>query len=315
MAVNLPTITPASLKAKNIATEDYVDTNITNSGYVLPDGVAEAINTNTTTIDGAKITTGTVNGNKVIANTMNANTLIANTAWINGEIQSSDYDGTNGFKLKSNAAGSTADPTIYGAYIKGGAVDALDVFLTNVYRRTSYSVPYHSYYAYTSKEVLSHTFDEVVFANGAEWNYAYSPVFNAYAYNSGPIGTGYKHFHDYYVTAEVDLTISGDLRVDSTATRVAITGDDGVDVNWLLELGAYSGTRYGVWNGKLSYLRYTTTVVNDGGLETKTYYWKIYGTVQFAYSPGNSRRLRFKVGSYHYPGGTVLTGTVKLHTG
>jgi hypothetical protein len=79
MALNLTNLTPASLKSKNVATEDYVDTNITNSGYVLPDGVAEAINTNTTTIDGAKITTGSITAGQIATGTLTANEIAANT--------------------------------------------------------------------------------------------------------------------------------------------------------------------------------------------------------------------------------------------
>ena len=38
------------------------------AGYVLPAGVAYAINTNTTTIDGAKITTGSIAADKINVN-------------------------------------------------------------------------------------------------------------------------------------------------------------------------------------------------------------------------------------------------------
>ena len=69
---------------------------------------------NVTTIDGGKITTNTVNASK----------LIASTIWTDGNIQSSDFTPyTSGFQLKADAVGTTGDPTIYGAYIKGGTIE------------------------------------------------------------------------------------------------------------------------------------------------------------------------------------------------
>ena len=46
-----------------------------NDGFVIPTGVAAAVNNNTTTINGAKITTGTVNANVLSANTTLTNRL------------------------------------------------------------------------------------------------------------------------------------------------------------------------------------------------------------------------------------------------
>ena len=48
-------------------------------GYVLPAGVANAINTNTTTINGAKITTGTIAAAQIAANTITADKIASNT--------------------------------------------------------------------------------------------------------------------------------------------------------------------------------------------------------------------------------------------
>jgi len=72
-----------------------------------------------TTIDGGKITT----------NTLDANRLTTNFAWINGSVQSSDFTtvGGAGFRLKANAAGTSADPSIYGAYIRGGTISAVEL--------------------------------------------------------------------------------------------------------------------------------------------------------------------------------------------
>ena len=75
-------------------------------GFVIPTGVAAAVNNNTTTINGAKITTGTVNANVLSANTTLTNRLyVGNILEVNtsGKIYSTgktDYaDSTAGFFL------------------------------------------------------------------------------------------------------------------------------------------------------------------------------------------------------------------------
>jgi hypothetical protein len=91
---------------------------------VLFNGVVDFTNTNTygtTTIDGGKITTNTVNANSIDATTVAASNLL-----VNQTMRSSDFTtiGGAGFRLKSNAAGTSADPTIYGAYIYGAKLGA-----------------------------------------------------------------------------------------------------------------------------------------------------------------------------------------------
>jgi hypothetical protein len=107
MAINGEALIPALEKAKNIATEFYVDEGIT--------GITDNIYyPGTTTIDGGVIAT----------NTLLASTIKADEYWVGGNLKSADFtavDG-NGFRLKANAAATDADPTIYGAYIKGGYI-------------------------------------------------------------------------------------------------------------------------------------------------------------------------------------------------
>jgi hypothetical protein len=105
MSLNLTTLLPAKINTSEIATKYDVSSSI--AAY----NPATAINANTTTIDGGKITTGTITTNQ----------LTTGIALINGEVKSSDFTtiGGAGFRLKANAAGTSADPTIYGAYIKG----------------------------------------------------------------------------------------------------------------------------------------------------------------------------------------------------
>lgn len=83
------------------------------------DGVVDFTNTNS-------FGTTTLNGGKITTNTLRAVDINTNTAMINATLQSSDFTdiGGAGFRLKSNAAGTSADPTIYGAYIRGATIDS-----------------------------------------------------------------------------------------------------------------------------------------------------------------------------------------------
>ena len=67
-------------------------TNVPN--YVLPAEVANAINTNTTTIDGAKITTGSITADRIAAGTITSDKLVMNTGWA-GVIYNQGSDSSN----------------------------------------------------------------------------------------------------------------------------------------------------------------------------------------------------------------------------
>lgn len=87
---------------------------------------AIAINNGATTINGGRITTNTLEANRLQPATGGT------TVWYGGALVSQNFNGnavgyigapTQGFRLSSNAAGSSLDPNIYGAYIKGGTVE------------------------------------------------------------------------------------------------------------------------------------------------------------------------------------------------
>lgn len=104
----------------NYVTADTVTNTVASmtSGYALSDM------SNVTTIDGGKITTGSIDASKIVANSIDTNHLSVGAGIVNGYVQSSDFNLANetGFRLKSNAAGTFADPTIYGAYVRGGYI-------------------------------------------------------------------------------------------------------------------------------------------------------------------------------------------------
>jgi len=112
-------------------------------------GVVDFTSTNTygaTTIDGSKITTGSITAGQIAANTITSSKLTTGIALINGEVKSSDFTtiGGAGFRLKSNAAGTSADPTIYGAYIRGGTLDGTTVSVRDLLIITDGGLPTES---------------------------------------------------------------------------------------------------------------------------------------------------------------------------
>ncbi len=87
MALNIATITPAVLKAKEVATEAYVDTavsNMTISDAIWQAKVQEAVNNDMTTINGSHIITGTIGADQIAANSIMANMINADA--INGKV-------------------------------------------------------------------------------------------------------------------------------------------------------------------------------------------------------------------------------------
>ena len=140
--------TPSNWSEGTSAGATYTSELSNDAGYVLPAGVANAINTNTTTINGSKITTGSITAAQIAAYSVTAAQIAANsvsadrltstngssTVWTGGGLVSSNFNGnvagyigspTAGFRLSSNAAGTSADPNIYGAYIKGGTMEGI----------------------------------------------------------------------------------------------------------------------------------------------------------------------------------------------
>lgn len=172
--VNIPSgSTPLAIYRQSTTPESpnpgdvWFNTSDNNLGYQwdgstwlsITQNAAAAINANTTTINGAKITTGsitanqiaadtivanniaagtitaaeiasaTITGNNIASNTIDANSLKVGTIWVSGIVQSSNFTtiGGAGFRLKSEADSTNADPDIYGAYIRGGTIDGMTI--------------------------------------------------------------------------------------------------------------------------------------------------------------------------------------------
>lgn len=112
---------------------------------------ATAINAGTTTINGPKITTGSITASQISSASITADRLSpttgTTTTWKGGGLVSNNFNGnadgaigspTAGFRLSSDAAGTSVDPTIYGAYIKGATIEA-SKFLGALSQTTSFN--------------------------------------------------------------------------------------------------------------------------------------------------------------------------------
>lgn len=122
--------------------------NVTNVPQLgsTPQEVVDAVNSGqTTTINGGKITTGSITAAQIQANSISADRLIStnglSTVWAGGGLISTNFNGnvsgnigtpSTGFRLSSNAAGTSADPNIYGAYIKGATLEGTSLAVSDV---------------------------------------------------------------------------------------------------------------------------------------------------------------------------------------
>ena len=163
MAINVNTLAPASLKSKNVATEQYVDSSISSidvSGDINANNNALAIAQGFSSysdmaskysalgksiINGGYINAGLVSADSIAVNSISADRLMAGTSgstvWSNGGLVSSNFNGnvsgnigtpTSGFRLSSGAAGNTNDPNIYGAYIKGSIIEGITLNTSDI---------------------------------------------------------------------------------------------------------------------------------------------------------------------------------------
>ena len=128
---------------------------INNSSVTDTSGLALKDMSNVTTIDGGKITTGSITANQIATSTITANEIATkgitadrigsttgnSTVWYGGGLVSANFNGnahgnigspTNGFRLSSNAAGTSTDPNIYGAYIKGGTFEGVSFSMDDI---------------------------------------------------------------------------------------------------------------------------------------------------------------------------------------
>lgn len=105
---------------------------VSSGSWIISSSVTDTTNlaltdmSNVTTIDGGKITTNTLQADRLKAG------VSGSTVWTGGGLISANFNGnaygdigtpTTGFRLSSDAAGTSLDPNIYGAYTKGGTIE------------------------------------------------------------------------------------------------------------------------------------------------------------------------------------------------
>ena len=241
MPLNINNIKQASPKANQVATEQYVDTSIAgidvtqdisanNDTFAQSQGFSSYSDMATkytalkkTIISGGYINTGLVNANSIVANSISADRLVAgtnsSTVWTGGGLISQNFNGnpygnigspTQGFRLSSNAAGTSADPNIYGAYIKGATLEGTSLSVTDV-KVKAYNSPLNFGKMISRSNRL-----------GSNMSSLTSDTFI-----SGSSGSGFNEFRQcttsqiFYITGSLNDTLTGTLTL---AIQVSVNG-------------------------------------------------------------------------------------------
>ena len=281
MALNVSTLTAASLKAKEVATEDYVDTavsNMTISDATWQAKVQEAVNNDMTTINGSHIITGTIGANQIAANSITGNNIAANVAMsapiINGGV-------ING--------GVINGVNITGAVIKASWIDYSSTgHLTNWAYFTPATMPtqYAANFAHNSTNGSL-----LVDSNG----YVRLPkvskvIVDAYLYKVGTFVDNYKYgsftydghdlnvrSYDSYSTSSTNLLLNANTRIifdRKDFTLLGLRGGSGYNgrtvgtcsANWRIgtDVFTYYGLSQATNQGAADPHIYTTRLTKNG---------------------------------------------------
>lgn len=168
-------------------------------------------------------TNGTViNGGAIQTNTINANKISSHTIWTDGRIKSSDFTnlGGAGFRLKADADATYDDPTIYGAYIRGGTIYGSTIASPNF-------LWYNNYGKLTNNAIsLNLEIGSISYALGTANNAsaldlppAISHTVNVYPQNS-TVSTG-DRFGDLY---DITVYLNGTFRLEAGSFNAGAHG-------------------------------------------------------------------------------------------
>ncbi|MCT7549800.1 hypothetical protein N5U04_09945 [Aliarcobacter butzleri] len=131
---------PFKIEGNNLIFNGKVTfSNITGGDSIITtQNIQNAVNNNVSDISGNKITTGYIGVARLQSFSVTADKLAPSTGkstvWSGGGLVSENFNGnhhgnigspTQGFRLSSNAVGTSADPNIYGAYIKASTMEFL----------------------------------------------------------------------------------------------------------------------------------------------------------------------------------------------
>lgn len=249
MALDINTIKQASPKANQVATEQYVDTSIAsidvssdinanNDAFALSQGFSSYSDMATkysvlgkSIINGGYINAGLVSASSIVAHSLSADRLSAGidstTVWTGGGLVSENFNGnvagnigspTSGFRLSSNAAGTSADPNIYGAYIKGATLDGSALTVSDVKVKAV---------GYTNNFGPLSLSSKYISSSSNVTTYATSDIFYGRDYSSGYLSTRMcpsTLIFTLTVTGSTWMNTSGDMGPNYAYIQVSVNG-------------------------------------------------------------------------------------------
>ena len=290
MAINVSTLVPASEKAKNVATEDYVDTQINSIdvsadindnndlfaqklGYGSYSELAAAATAGTTLINGGYINTNLINANGIKANQIDTTGLVA-------ENISSDL-----------IAGKTiTGSTIEGARINGAVIKAsyLDLdgdleVLTNYHISTA---------MYNSNP--SNYSDAIYIEADGEYRIPSISSISSYSKSTSTSGTHYLYSGIY--SYEIANAGSNNKAVKSVPSEIVLGSAD--DDSQLCDMYITGTESYSLYIG--STLLIKATFVRTGTYKVKCTVSGAVGSSTFSVSGGSTSR------TYSYKGASFV---------
>ena len=201
----------------DVASIDYVDTAITNAPYVLPAEVADAINNNTTTIDGSKITTGSIAADKINTTDLIAKNIMSSSTIYGNKIEGSLIKGAKieGAVIKASYIDLDGDLEVLTDYHITEAMyaSAPSLYTDAVRLSGEYRLPTLSS---ITTEVIPY---QVSIANTTNYStyLAGMPLLrnneyttNIFAYNQGAVGSNrkYRRAQPYVTVSQTELYAS-----------------------------------------------------------------------------------------------------------
>ncbi|CAN8142881.1 hypothetical protein THIOSC15_970001 [uncultured Thiomicrorhabdus sp.] len=234
-------------------------------------------------------------------------------------IQSSNFAPfSQGFRLKSHAAGGISDPHVFGATIRGAEIygtkiDGGTVISSNFLEPTEAGVPYYT--SMIAKSSKIEMFETVTTGNNAWNDTPYSSNFGFLAYNSGTTGESVANrFKESVIELSVDATITSVSRL--AAARVSIYSSSGTLLKTVQ--GVFFNDEGVRRNNGLTFVRspYRTVYdINDN--EINYYQIKVSGNmtgIGFNDTDGSGNTLKVKVGVYDTQGGADISADFKVRS-
>ena len=254
------------------------DINANNNAFAIAQGFASYVDMSSkysalgkTIINGGYINTGLVRANSIVANSVSADRLMAgtngSTVWNGGGLVSSNFNGnvygnigspSQGFRLSSNAVGTSSDPNIYGAYIKGATLEGTSLNVNDIkvkavgYDNNFGPLSLSSKYINSSSSSTTYAISDVFYGRGYSSGYLQTRMCtstltfklvvtgNTWVNTSGDIGTNYA-----YIQANINGT--GWVTIYTTpGLRMSLGGSYSYSVNTLdnVQFRAYINNDY-----------------------------------------------------------------------